>query len=86
MANDREVTVKDYTPQNSRTIFKTDSIVDSVIDSFVDRANVGKAKYGTDMDRTDLSLEEWIEHALQEHMDAILYLTKIKKIIGGNKS
>ena len=86
MANERESITKDYTPSNSRTVFKTDSIVDSVIDNFIERATVGKAKYGTNMDRTDLSLEEWIEHALQEHMDAILYLTKIKKIIGGNKS
>ena len=30
------------------------------------------------LDRTDLSLIEWIEHAKQEHMDAILYLEKIK--------
>jgi hypothetical protein len=39
---------------------------------------MGKKKYGTDLDRTDLSLVEWIEHAKQEHMDAILYLEKIK--------
>ena len=86
MANDREVTTKDYTPQNSRTIFKTDSVVDSVIDRFIERATVGKAKYGTTMDRNDLSLEEWIDHALMEHMDSILYLTKIKKVIGRNKN
>ena len=28
----------------------------------------------------DLTLLEWIEHAKQEHMDAILYLEKIKQI------
>ena len=39
---------------------------------------MGKKKYETDLDRTDLSLVEWIEHAKQEHMDAILYLEKIK--------
>ena len=41
---------------------------------------MGKAKYGVDLDRTDLTLLEWIEHAKQEHMDAILYLEKIKQI------
>lgn len=68
---------------NSRTILKTDSIVDSVIDSFVNRASFGKKKYGTDLDRNDLSLHEWIEHMQMELQDAILYLEKIKKVIGG---
>jgi hypothetical protein len=55
---------------------KLDSIVTSIIDQFKSRAAQGKAKYGVDLDRTDLSLLEWI-------MDAILYLEKIKqKFIG----
>ena len=49
-----------------------DSIVTSIIQQFEERAAKGKAKYGVDLDRTDLSLLEWIEHAKQEHMDAIL--------------
>jgi hypothetical protein len=57
---------------------KLDSIVTSIIDQFAVRAAKGKAKYGVDLDRTDLTLLEWIEHAKQEHMDAILYLEKIK--------
>jgi hypothetical protein len=64
-----------------RLIDKTDSIVDSIIDQFVQRATFGKQKYGVDLDREDLNIIEWIEHAKQEHMDAILYLEKIKKII-----
>jgi len=56
-----------------------DSIVTSIIDQFAVRAAKGKAKYGVDLDRTDLTLIEWIEHAKQEHMDAILYLEKIKQ-------
>ena len=66
---------------NTRTIKKTDSIVDSIIDQFVERAAFGKAKYNTDLDREDLSILEWIEHAKQEHMDAILYLEKLKKTV-----
>ena len=57
---------------------KLDSVVTSVINQFIERSEKGKAKYGVDLDRTDLSLIEWIEHAKQEHMDAILYLEKIK--------
>lgn len=55
-----------------------DSVVFSVISQFVNRAKIGKAKYGTDLDRTDLSILDWIQHAQEEHMDAILYLEKIK--------
>ena len=65
----------------TRTIKRTDSIVDSIIDQFVDRAAFGKQKYNTDLDREDLSILEWIEHAKQEHMDAILYLEKLKKTV-----
>jgi hypothetical protein len=56
-----------------------DSIVSSIIKQFEERSAAGKVKYGTDLDRTDLTLLEWIEHAKQEHMDAILYLEKIKQ-------
>jgi hypothetical protein len=61
---------------NTRTIHKTDSIVDSIIDKFVNRATFGKQKYGTDLDRNDLELEEWLEHSIQEKMDDILYIQK----------
>jgi hypothetical protein len=64
---------------------KLDSIVTSVIDQFTARAKMGKKKYGVDLDRTDLSLLDWIEHAKQEHMDAILYLEKIKQEIDGQE-
>ena len=69
----------------TRTVKKTDSIVDSVIDQFIERAKFGKEKYNTDLDREDLSVLDWIEHAKQEHMDAILYLEKLEKILGGKK-
>lgn len=56
-----------------------DSIVTAIIAKFEQRAKFGKAKYGTDLDRKDLSILEWIQHAQEEHMDAILYLEKLKK-------
>ena len=74
-----------YTSQNTRQVLKTDSIVDSVIDQFIDRSRIGKHKYSTDLDRTDLSLSDWLQHAIEEHMDAILYLKKIKSMIDGKK-
>lgn len=74
-----------YTKDNTRQILKADSIVDSIVDEFIDRSRIGKRKYNTDLDRTDLSLSEWLQHAIEEHMDAILYLKKIKSTIDGKK-
>jgi len=62
----------------SDDLSKLDSVVLSVIDKFIDRAEFGKRKYGTDLDRNDLTMLEWINHAQEEHMDAILYLEKIR--------
>jgi hypothetical protein len=59
--------------------FVPDSVVQSVVEKFVDRAEMGFTKYNNTLDRKDLSVEEWINHALEEHMDAILYLTKLKQ-------
>jgi hypothetical protein len=64
---------------------KLDSVVTSIIKQFKERSAKGKVKYGVDLDRKDLSLLEWIEHAKQEHMDAILYLEKIKQEISGQE-
>jgi hypothetical protein len=58
-----------------------DSIVTAIVAKFEDRAKKGKAKYGTDLDRTDLSVLDWIQHAQEEHMDAILYLEKLKQTL-----
>ena len=69
--NTQRTTLKEY-----RYIQITDSIVDSVIDKFVERATFGKAKYNTDLDRQDLSLEDWLEHSIQEKLDDILYMQK----------
>ena len=57
-----------------------DSIVESVISKFQDRSNVGIQKYGTTLDRNDLTTLEWINHAQEEAMDFILYLEKLKQI------
>lgn len=56
-----------------------DSIVESVINKFKQRSETGIAKYGVTLDRDDLSMIEWINHAQEEHMDAILYLEKMKQ-------
>lgn len=57
----------------------TDSVVFSIIEKFLTRSELGRKKYGTDLDRQDLSVIDWIRHAQEEHMDAILYLEKLKQ-------
>jgi hypothetical protein len=86
MGIENEITITEHSNNNTRQILKTDSIVDATIDKFIDRSRVGKLKYNTDLDREDLSLEEWIEHSIEEAMDLILYLQKIKQVIGGKKT
>ncbi len=72
-----KVKYTDYTP---------DSVVQTIIENFVKRAEMGEKKYGVTLDREDLTIEEFIEHALQEHMDAILYLQKVKMMLEKQKN
>ncbi len=66
------------------TEYTPDSIVQTIVEKFVNRAKMGEKKYGVTLDRVDLSIEDFIEHALQEHMDAILYLQKVKTMLKSN--
>jgi predicted RNase H-like nuclease (RuvC/YqgF family) len=59
-----------------------DSIVSSIIQQYQIRAEFGEKKYGVTLDREDLSIEDWIEHAKQEAMDLTLYLEKLKNVLG----
>ena len=57
-----------------------DSVVQSVINKFKQRSEVGIKKYNTTLDREDLTRQDWIEHAQEEAMDLILYLEKLKRL------
>ena len=41
------------------------------------RAALGKEKYGTTMERDDLTPLEWLIHAQEEAMDLAVYLEKL---------
>jgi len=58
-----------------------DTIVESVVRKFQERSAVGIRKYGVTLDRTDLSMVDWIQHAQEELMDGILYLEKLKQTV-----
>jgi hypothetical protein len=55
-----------------------DSIVKAVVEKFLQRSELGQQKYGTTLDRNDLTTLQWIQHAQDELMDGILYLEKLK--------
>ena len=63
---------------SNEVIIKEDSIVAAVIQKFKQRSSLGIAKYGVTLDRSDLSVLDWIQHAQEELMDGILYLEKLK--------
>lgn len=56
-----------------------DSIVESVINKFKSRSDVGIKKYNKTLDRKDLDKLEWLTHLQEELMDATLYIEKLKK-------
>ena len=56
-----------------------DTIVASVVHEFQERSRAGQLKYGTTLDRTDLTPQQWAQHMQEELMDAILYLERLKR-------
>lgn len=62
-----------------------DSVVEAIVDKFRERSAVGWKKYGTTLDRDDLSPKEWIVHAQEELMDGILYLEKLRRVFSEAK-
>jgi len=57
------------------------SIEEKVIAEIRQRAEKGEAKYGTTMDRNDLSLKEWLQHLKEELMDGVIYTQKIINVL-----
>ena len=53
------------------------SIEYKVCTKITQRAQVGKEKYGTTMDRKDLTKLQWLKHAQEEAMDLAVYLEKL---------
>jgi hypothetical protein len=60
-----------------------DPIVLAVMNKFYERSQTGITKYGTTLDRDDLSHIEWLNHAQDEAMDFCLYLERLKRKIRG---
>lgn len=53
------------------------NILDETIKDLYKREIRGLREYGTTMDRTDLTEQEWLQHAYEEALDLCLYLKKL---------
>ena len=61
-----------------------DQIVEQVKGKCDERSEIGIAKYGTTLERGDLSLLDWLSHLQEELMDATLYIQKLKNELDQN--
>lgn len=50
----------------------------TLINQIIERDTHGKAKYGTSLDRTDLSLADWLQHQTEELLDGAGYALAAK--------
>lgn len=53
-----------------------DAVVDAVRDDLLRRSQLGIAKYGVTLERTDLTLRDWLQHAYEETLDKANYLKR----------
>lgn len=53
-----------------------DSVVAAVRADLLRRSELGIAKYGMTLDRTDLSFRDWLQHAYEETLDQANYLKR----------
>lgn len=55
---------------------KASKVVQANILSLLEREQVGLAKYGCTVDRKDLALREWLQHAIEEQADNLNYMRR----------
>lgn len=60
---------------------ETDIVVQEVKAKFEERSQIGIKKYGTTLEHSKQDTLEFINHLMEELMDATLYLQKIKHLI-----
>lgn len=54
-----------------------DKIIEAVCKDLESRSEFGLKKYGTTLERNDLTLIEWLQHAYFECLDQANYLKRI---------
>ena len=70
-----------YYNMKKQEISFRDPVVQSVVNKFVDRSDVGFAKYGKTLRDDQSDVFVWLNHLQEELMDATLYLQRLKEEI-----
>jgi hypothetical protein len=52
-------------------------IYKEVISDLISREKMGRIKYGTTVDKANLSEREWMQHAYEEALDFAIYLKRL---------
>jgi hypothetical protein len=52
-------------------------IYKEVISDLISREKMGRIKYGTTVDKANLSEKEWMQHAYEEALDFAIYLKRM---------
>ena len=68
---------------NEKKEVYSDLIVESLIQEYRERSRRGIQKYGTTLEGNQLSLNQWLQHAIEEAMDMALYLHKAQLQLNG---
>jgi hypothetical protein len=58
--------------------YEPDPVVATVMKRMSDRSQEGIEKYGCTMMRDDISPVGWVDHAIEELLDAAVYLERLK--------
>lgn len=53
-----------------------DKVVEAVRRDLLNRSETGIKKYGTSLEREDLNLRDWLQHAYEECLDQANYLKR----------
>jgi hypothetical protein len=54
-----------------------------LVSLLLQRDTEGQKKYGTSLDRTDLTPEDWAQHAIEEALDMAGYLMRFNQTLAG---
>lgn len=65
---------------------KKDTIIEEVRADLLRRSEVGIKKYNTTLDRKDLSLRDWLNHAYEECLDQSAYLKRAIRELDSNQN
>ena len=70
-------TTKDIVVNGHKIINPTvDTVVRAVRQDLLDRSELGIDKYNNTLDRTDIDLKGWLQHAYEECLDQANYLKR----------